>query len=116
MDQKSCWEVLTDPQFTQKYFSADERQVFRRHVLWTRIVREARTTGFDGEEIDLLPWMRRNKDRLVLKPNRSFGGAGILVGPHVDLATWDGAREKPEAQGRFAAFDAYKTAVLGRYR
>ena len=32
------------------------------------------------------------------------------------VATWDGAREKPEAQARFAALDAYKTAVLGRYR
>ncbi|TMA63207.1 MAG: hypothetical protein E6J69_17395 [Deltaproteobacteria bacterium] len=32
------------------------------------------------------------------------------------VATWDGAREKPEAQGRFAAFDAYKTSVLARYR
>jgi hypothetical protein len=32
------------------------------------------------------------------------------------VATWDGSREKPEAQARFAAFDAYKTAVLGRYR
>src|SRR5262249_10860629 len=35
LDQKSCWEVLTDAHYTQKYFSADERQVFRRHVLWT---------------------------------------------------------------------------------
>ena len=32
------------------------------------------------------------------------------------VATWDGAREKPEAQARFAALDAYKTAILGRYR
>ena len=32
------------------------------------------------------------------------------------VATWDGAREKPEAQGRFAALDAYKSAVLSRYR
>ena len=32
------------------------------------------------------------------------------------VAAWDGAPEKPEAQARFAAFDAYKTAVLGRYR
>src|SRR6516162_4220416 len=38
LDQKSCWEVLTDPQFTQKYFTADERQVFRRHMLWTRVL------------------------------------------------------------------------------
>jgi hypothetical protein len=32
------------------------------------------------------------------------------------VATWDGARDKPEAQARFAALDAYKTTVLGRYR
>ena len=32
------------------------------------------------------------------------------------VATWDGAREKPEAQARFAALDAFKTAVLVRYR
>ena len=32
------------------------------------------------------------------------------------VALWDGAPEKPEAQARFTAFDAYKTDVLGRYR
>jgi len=32
------------------------------------------------------------------------------------VATWDGAREKPEGQARFAALDAYKTSVIGRYR
>lgn len=32
------------------------------------------------------------------------------------VATWDGAREKPEAQGRFVAVDAWKTTVLARYR
>jgi hypothetical protein len=32
------------------------------------------------------------------------------------VGTWDGAREKPEAQARFAAFDAYKTSILARYR
>jgi len=32
------------------------------------------------------------------------------------VASWDGAHEKPEALGRFTALDAYKTAVLARYR
>jgi hypothetical protein len=32
------------------------------------------------------------------------------------IATWDGVPEKPEAQARFAALDAYKTSVLSRYR
>ena len=49
LDQKSCWEMLTDPQFTQKYFSAEERQVFRRHILWTRLVSERQTLLPDGQ-------------------------------------------------------------------
>jgi hypothetical protein len=32
------------------------------------------------------------------------------------IATWDGSREKPEGQARFAALEAYKTTVLARYR
>jgi hypothetical protein len=32
------------------------------------------------------------------------------------VSTWDGSREKPEAQARFAAFDAYKTTILSRYQ
>jgi hypothetical protein len=32
------------------------------------------------------------------------------------VATWDGAREKPEGQARFAALEAYKTNTLSQYR
>jgi tetratricopeptide (TPR) repeat protein len=32
------------------------------------------------------------------------------------VATWDGAREKPEGQGRYGALDAWKADVLARYR
>jgi tetratricopeptide (TPR) repeat protein len=32
------------------------------------------------------------------------------------VATWDGSREKPEGQARFAALESYKTTVLARYR
>jgi hypothetical protein len=42
--------------------------------------------------------------------------ADRALGTYRKVATWDGAREKPEAQARFAATDAYKTAVLARYR
>lgn len=89
-DHKSTFEVLTTPELAE-HFTKKQQKIFRTHVLWTRIVRDARTTDPDGVAIDLVPWLRRNKDRLVLKPNRSFGGTGITVGPHVDLATWDEA-------------------------
>jgi hypothetical protein len=32
------------------------------------------------------------------------------------VATWDGAKEKPEGQARFTAVEAWKSATLARYR
>ena len=90
LDHKSVFEVLTTPELAGR-FSTEQQRIFRDHVLWTRRVRDTKTTDPDGGEIDLVPWLRRHKDALVLKPNRSFGGWGIVVGPHVDLSTWDDA-------------------------
>ena len=94
LDQKSCWEILTDAQFTQKYFSAEDRQVFRRHILWTRIVSERRVQLPDGHTGELIPFIRRERESLVLKPNRAYGGEGVLLGHLVDPATWESALER----------------------
>jgi len=94
LDQKSCFEVLTDPQLTQKYYSADERQVFRRHVLWTRLVSDRATTLPDGTAGSLLDYVRRERETLVLKPNRSFGGQGVLIGPLLSAVEWEAAVER----------------------
>ena len=90
-DHKSCWELLTDVQFTQKYFNAEERQVFRRHVLWTRLLSDRRTTLPDGETGSLLEYTRHEQETLVLKPNRSYGGDRVLIGPSVSTAAWEEA-------------------------
>jgi hypothetical protein len=90
-DHKSCWEILTDPQFTQKYFTADERQVFRRHVLWTRVLADRRTTLPNGETGNLLEFARHEQETLVIKPNRSYGGEGVLLGPATAPAEWEAA-------------------------
>lgn len=90
-DHKSCWEILTDPQLAQKHFNTDERQVFRRHILWTRIVSERRTRLPDGQTGELIKFARREQERLVLKPNRSYGGDRILIGPMASREEWDAA-------------------------
>jgi hypothetical protein len=94
IDQKSCWEVLTDPQFTQKYFSADERQVFRRHILWTRLVSDRKTLLPDGEVGPLLEHIREERETLVLKPNRAYGGEGVMIGLQLTQAEWEQALER----------------------
>jgi hypothetical protein len=88
-DHKSSLEILTDPQFTLKYFTPDERHYFRRHVLWTRLIRDGRTTDPEGQPIDLLEWVRHNQDILVLKPNRSYGGDRVIIGPSVGKGEWE---------------------------
>ncbi len=92
-DHKSCFEVFTDPRFCQ-YFSVDERNIFRRHVLWTRVLREGRTTDPHNEIIDLLEFVRKNKEILVLKPNRAYGGESVLIGPSVTDGDWADAVER----------------------
>jgi hypothetical protein len=94
LDQKSCWEVLTDPQIAQKHFSPDERQVFRRHVLWTRLLSDRQTTLPDGRVGDLLEYVRNDHEILVLKPNRAYGGEGVVIGPAVTQQEWESALEQ----------------------
>src|SRR5262249_41946027 len=80
LDQKSCWEGLTDPQFTQKDYRGDEGQVFRRPVLGAGLVSGRRTVLADGTTGGLLEFVRREQETLVLKPNRSYGGQDVLIG------------------------------------
>lgn len=93
LDQKSCWEVLTDPLIGQQYFSSDERQVFERHVLWTRLLSDRRTLLPDGHLGDLMEYVHAHHESLVLKPNRSYGGDGIVLGCAVSQSTWRAAVE-----------------------
>ncbi len=89
-DHKSGFEILTDPNWA-KYFTPDQQEVFQRHVLWTRLLRECMTTGPEGWPIDLIEYTRRNRDRLVIKPNRSYGGTGVHIGHTMEQSEWDAA-------------------------
>ena len=89
LDQKSCWEVLTDPDIAERYFTAEERLVFHRHILWTRVLADRRTMLPDGHTGSLLEYVRANHVELVLKPNRAYGGDGIVIGPAVSTAEWE---------------------------
>jgi carboxypeptidase Taq len=88
LDHKSCWEVLTSDELAARYFSIAERQLFRRHVLWTRIVSERRTDTPDGP-MDLVEYIRDYREELVLKPNRGYGGSGVVLGEAVAQGDWE---------------------------
>ncbi len=118
-DHKSCWELLTSTPFTERFFNSDERQVFRRHVLWTRLLKNCETALPDGETGNLIEFARRDHERLVLKPNRSYGGDRVYVGHGISPADWnrlvDVASKGPEewVVQRLASIPAGDFPVVG---
>jgi hypothetical protein len=91
LDHKSCWEVLTDPDLAGRYFDEEERRVFQHHVLWTRVLADRRTLLASGEPGDLLEFARREREWLVLKPSRGYGGDGVTIGQTLTDGDWERA-------------------------
>ena len=98
LDQKSIFELFTDPALAERLFTVEERQVMRRHVLWTRRVADRRTTSAFGDRIDLLEHARTERESLVLKPNRSYGGDGVMVGHSAEQGECERALERALAE------------------
>ena len=96
LHKKASLAVLSDER-NAALFDGPEQRVIAEHIPWTRLVEE-RTTEFQGDRIDLLPWMAQNRDRLVLKPNDEYGGAGIVLGWEVSDSAWAAAVEQALAE------------------
>jgi len=89
LHKKASLAVLHDER-NASLFDAEERQAIFEHVPWTRVVEERRTTH-RGRDIDLIEFIRAERERLVLKPNDDYGGKGIVLGWETDAAAWDRA-------------------------
>ena len=46
-------------------------------------------TDATGRRVDLVPFIRRNRRTLVLKPNTLFGGEGVVIGQTVSQCEWE---------------------------
>jgi hypothetical protein len=86
---KAFFAVLTDEQ-NGALFSHRERELIKLHVPWTRVVADVNTAHY-GEHIELLAFIRRERDNLVLKPSDEYGGSGVTLGWETDEAAWDAA-------------------------
>jgi len=84
---KAFFAVLTDEK-NGGMFSFDEREMVRKHVPWTRVMGDVRTAHY-GDPIELLAFVRRERERLVLKPSDEYGGTGVTLGWETDEAGWD---------------------------
>jgi uncharacterized circularly permuted ATP-grasp superfamily protein len=87
--KKAFFAFLTDDRYAH-LFPADDLATIAPHVPWTRMVRDTGTTR-DGQTIDLADYLRRHRDRFVLKPNDEYGGTGVTLGWETDERAWDEA-------------------------
>ncbi len=76
--KKALFALLDDPTY-EYLFSADEIAALRRHVPWTRVLREGFTT-YSEQRIDLIDFVSSRRDNLALKPNGGYGGRGVTLG------------------------------------
>ena len=106
--KKALFAVLTD-QRRASLFSHGEQAAIRAHVPWTRIVKDERS-DYTGEKIELLEFVRRNSERLVLKPNDDYGGHGITIGWNANQTDWDDAIEAALANGDYLVQERVSTA------
>jgi uncharacterized circularly permuted ATP-grasp superfamily protein len=89
LHKKASLAVLTDER-NQPLFTAEEHESIAAHIPWTRVMEE-RHTEHGGQAVDLVPFVLASRDRLVLKPNDDYGGAGIVLGWETDGAGWERA-------------------------
>jgi hypothetical protein len=87
--KKAFFAILTDERYSG-LFSAEERAMIRRHVPWTALVEERRVT-VDGRAVDLVPYLRAQREQFVIKPNDEYGGTGVTLGWETSEADWDAA-------------------------
>jgi len=106
--KKALFAVLTDRR-RAALFSREEQEAISKHVPWTRLVR-AEKSDYCGEEIDLLEYIKGNRNQLVLKPNDDYGGHGITIGWNSDEAAWNAALEGALANGDYIAQERVPTA------
>jgi uncharacterized circularly permuted ATP-grasp superfamily protein len=86
--KRAIFDLLTDESLTSSFPSAEKRAI-RDFIPWTRVVTPTRT-NFREEPVDLLEFIRKNREKLILRPNDN-SDERTYVGTELDEAAWDRA-------------------------
>ena len=92
--KKAMFALLTEESLIAK-FPVNERKAVTEHVPWTRVVKAGRAT-YHGDTVDLLEFIKENREKLVLRPNDEYTDLHSFVGYEHDDGSW--ARALREAQ------------------
>ena len=88
-EDKSLLEVLRLPEVAA-VLSPAQRQFVDQYVLWTARLTK-RSIDWRGQTIDLLPYVRANREKFVIKPANEGRGFGVVVGKYATDQEWEAA-------------------------
>ena len=86
--QKGLLECIGRPELAS-LFTRSEHRLLQRVVPWTRVLGARHTEDPAGRQVDLPEFVRRARERLLLKPNVGSSGTGLLLGLEAGAARWD---------------------------
>lgn len=84
--KKASLAMLSD-EHNAHLFAPDQLKAINDFIPWTRYVEE-RKTQYNGEEVDLIEFISKHKDRFTLKPNDEYGGSGVVLGWQASEDGW----------------------------
>lgn len=85
--KKTSFAILSDEKY-EWIFTHQQLELIRKHIPWTRTVRQGKT-NYQGKEVDLLELIRREREKFILKPHDDYGGHGISLGWEHSESKWD---------------------------
>ncbi len=87
--KRALLALLSDENITEN-FPAEERKAIRDTIPWTRIVAQGKTTR-EGQTIDLVDYILKNRPGLILRPNDDSGELHSTDGAQVADSAWERA-------------------------
>ncbi|MEX0641215.1 MAG: hypothetical protein WD468_00860 [Pirellulales bacterium] len=69
-------------------FDAAEREFLAQHILWTHRLEDT-TVDYEGESIDLVPYVRAHREQFVIKPCHEGRGFEVVIGREATADQWN---------------------------
>lgn len=92
--EKGCMALLSDP-VHREHFSTAERSLIDRMLPWTRSL----TDDSFLDNPDLMAYCRERRAELIVKPNRLYGGIGVVPGWEQSDRDWLRILREKAAEG-----------------
>ena len=99
---------------TTGVFTGEEKRIIDRYVPWTRKMTPGDTTH-EGEKVNLMDFIRSNRERLVLKPSVGYGGKGVWIGKNTPAEEWEQLAKTGVEEGNWAVQE-FTPPSLGLYQ